>query len=419
MKIISLIILFIISFSLSATQQQNDLIEYNGQLGEISIDWSYLSPLEVYYSQNSDVDNPFKSSHTANYRGHIATWEVKNKRFYLTKIATEKSTFDKVTNKVTSVKTNIPLIELFPTESVNNNKVFANWFSGYMLIKTEPFKQWQDSPYDDEKYYIMEYREYQIVKVEEGTITENHTYDAEQFWRIQGRLHGYKSIESKDKDVFNSFNEYIASFRGFENDGTVEPKQKKIMHTEDDFEMFIQRSLVRNINVPLSDYCILKDVTVNTKGSGWTSEREFRIKKGSYLLYLEMGSTNVPNGPWDDFTGGSVQVLIPFDDLNEGSSLTNESVNNNISFINNFAKFGSPQSITVDLTLNKIDSNNVSLSGDIGLFSEEPSTSQKISLNNKVPLRSLREHLELNKSDSGYIKYDVDDLYEKIVEKSN
>jgi hypothetical protein len=155
---------------------------------------------------------------------------------------------------------------------------------------------------------------------------------------------------------------------------------------------------------------------MNPDGTSWFSESDFNIKRGSYVLYLEMGTNNIPNGPWGDFTGGSVQVLIPIE-LENGIPVLRQE---NTRYINNFANSKSTKSIKVDIALNDVQDDIAHLKGKIELASTDPDTIQKIKLSGKsIPVYSLLDYLKKHQDDNEYFKYDADEVFEKIQSRSS
>jgi hypothetical protein len=120
MKRILALKIFIIGFSLiKATEQQPDILRYKNLELLLNTGWGHPSPLETYYSQNN-IEYPFSMLHTANYRGHIATWEIENEKFFIREIRIEKEKYKPAQFHVKS-----------KTDSLSNkDKVFADWFSG-------------------------------------------------------------------------------------------------------------------------------------------------------------------------------------------------------------------------------------------------------------------------------------------------
>lgn len=406
MRYILFIIIFI-SLNVFATQQQNDVIEYKGIHSELDISWSSPSPLEAYFVGDKKKDYPFEELHTANYRGHIATWQIIDKKLILTEVVAPASLF-RSTGKAKPIK----LTKILPGKYISENKAFAGWFTGHLLIKSTPFEKKHKSEFDGEEYFVKDFREYSIIRIDQGNVISEKSYDSDNFWSLSTRYYSYKSISKDDLEVISSLYNYKDSFVSSERGGEA----KKVVHSEEDFDFFIERRFIYDVNVPLSEICIVKDVSMDPVGTGWFSESDFNIKKGSSVLYLEMGSTNIPSGPWDDFTGGSVQVLIPIEIENGAPVLRQE----NTRYINNFANSKSTKSITVDIALNDIQNEFAHIKGKIELASKNPDTIQAIKLSGKeIPVYSLLDYLKKHQDDNEYFKYDADEVFEKIQSRSS
>jgi hypothetical protein len=108
---------FVFTFNLFATPQQSDFLYYKGKKFMLSTGWGHPSPLETYYSQKQ-IKYPFEMLHTANYRGHIATWIIENDRFYLKEISIQEKEFLPNDFDITS------------NQNSSEKNVFADWFSG-------------------------------------------------------------------------------------------------------------------------------------------------------------------------------------------------------------------------------------------------------------------------------------------------
>jgi len=406
MRYILLAFIFI-SFNLFATQQQNDIIEYKGIQSELDISWSSPSPLEAFFVGDRKNDYPFKELHTANYRGHIAKWQIVENKLFLAEVVIPNSSF-----KGQEKEEQIKLRNIIPKKYITENSVFAAWFTGQVLIKSTPFDKQHRSEYDDEEYYVKDFKKYSIVQIEKGNVTSEKSYDSDNFWSLTSRYYGYKSIAKDDLEVISSLYKYKESFTPPEPSNDDE----KVVYSEDDFNFFIERIFNYKVNVPLSEICIVKNVSINSNGAGWFSESDFNIKKGSSALYIEMGTTNIPSGPWDDFTGGSVQILIPIENLNGKAEIRKEDVH----YINNFAKSKSDKSINIDIVIDGVQDKFALVVGNIELKSEAPDTIQNIKLNGKgIPVYSLLEYLKKHQDDSEYFKYDSDEVFQKIQARSS
>lgn len=93
------------------TAQFRDTLRYNGQ--QYSLATEPLHP----YLQAMDIDYP--STSTANYRGYIASWEIKDDKLYLIKLIIP-SLVPEMTREE----------DLFP----GKNRTFAEWYTGKLRI---------------------------------------------------------------------------------------------------------------------------------------------------------------------------------------------------------------------------------------------------------------------------------------------
>ncbi len=124
MKNYILFFLIFICFRLNATRQRTDKLEYNNMHLDVHIGWGHPSPLETYFIQNQKR-YPFQGLGTNNYRGHIASWKIKDGKLFLTQIEIENS---------------IRIISEYDIKSKNDkfnspNCLFADWFSGLISCR--------------------------------------------------------------------------------------------------------------------------------------------------------------------------------------------------------------------------------------------------------------------------------------------
>lgn len=176
--LLTLLINFILINYVQATDQQSDILFYKNEKLSVDIGWGHPSPLETYYHQN-DLNYPFQMLHTANYRGHIATWKIIDDKFFITEIAIEEENY---------------LPEKFNVKSINNsfsknNKVFADWFTGVLVCQK---RKKEDS-------WKTEYSMYIYVK--NGEVQKSEKITTSDFERIQ-------NITEKDSSDTNLMNKY-------------------------------------------------------------------------------------------------------------------------------------------------------------------------------------------------------------------
>ena len=125
MKIIMpwvLILILLFSGTVFATQQIQDQVIFYDKAGTIETSL-FPTPLERYFYENK-IPYPFKMHGTANYRGHVAIWEVTQNQMYLVKVLVDKK--------------EIILNEFFPKIYQVAGKIKASWFTGmlgYLLMK--------------------------------------------------------------------------------------------------------------------------------------------------------------------------------------------------------------------------------------------------------------------------------------------
>jgi len=165
-KLIFILTLILNTSLILATSQQPDILYYKDQRLLVSTGWGHPSPLQVYYSQN-DIENPFSMLHTANYRGHIAIWEISDDQLFLKEVQIENKTYWPRKFKVKS-KSN---------SSIFRKKVFADWFTGVIegkKIETKKNKEVKTFYY----FYVKHGKIVDIQELQQKDITE--IYDSSE-----------------------------------------------------------------------------------------------------------------------------------------------------------------------------------------------------------------------------------------------
>lgn len=126
------------------TEQVKEKLIYNGQEYRL-----VTEPLRPYLEKNKIE---FEAPHTACWRGYYGSWLIENDKLYLTELtayakigSNERRTFNGV---------EVGLEYLFP----NQDKVFAEWFSGELFI-----------PYGDSRYGVI-YENELFIKIESGNV---------------------------------------------------------------------------------------------------------------------------------------------------------------------------------------------------------------------------------------------------------
>jgi len=163
MKKLTLILAILINAGLVfSTEQEPDFLYYNGKELTLSTGWGHPSPLETYYSQN-DIEYPFTMLSTANYRGHVAIWEISDNTLFLKEIQIEKSKYRPEKFKVKSKSDSLSF----------KDKVFADWFTG-VIIGEERNK---------ENYWKVEKSYYFYVKY--GKVVDTQELTEKDFKQIE------------------------------------------------------------------------------------------------------------------------------------------------------------------------------------------------------------------------------------------
>ncbi|WGH75977.1 hypothetical protein P8625_02075 [Tenacibaculum tangerinum] len=162
-KILLIFLISLITTNITkATDQQPDILFYGNEKLTVNIGCGHPSPLETYYQQNN-LNYPFRMLHTANYRGHIATWKIIDDKFFITNIAIEEDNYKPTKFNVKSIDNTFS----------NDSKVFADWFSGVLVCQKRK----------KENYWKTEYSIYIYVK--NGLVQKSKKITEKDFERIE------------------------------------------------------------------------------------------------------------------------------------------------------------------------------------------------------------------------------------------
>lgn len=148
---------FLFENTANATDQYPDYLVMNGEKFELYVDWSFPSPLAIYYMRTAQP-SPFESWGTANYRGHVATWEIRDSSLFLVKVDTRPQAERTGTYFPTSQQhqdtLTVPAFwgikSLGNLPNNNDGSVLADWFSGVIVAKRYL------NPEDERIYYSDE-----------------------------------------------------------------------------------------------------------------------------------------------------------------------------------------------------------------------------------------------------------------------
>lgn len=138
---------------LLATAQMGDVLLVDGQQYSMQTE-----PLEPFLTNNRDRLPVSNVASTANWRGYIATWEIKEDRLLLTDIAIqmEKPGAQHLETEYRSV-----LSAVFPDQS----HIIADWFTGHLIVPAGKLKDYVHSG------YASTFEKYLVITVRNGVVT--------------------------------------------------------------------------------------------------------------------------------------------------------------------------------------------------------------------------------------------------------
>ena len=406
------------------TEQESDYIIYQGDRCELETHWLFPSPLQVYFIADESRETPFESTSTANHRGHIATWELSENRLYLTSLSHSdriRPEEDDARPQAENAKARSDKLirKVFPKLVNDDGKVFADWFSGNLRVFSKPVKRQYKETDDDEGYELTEFTEITLLQVDKGKVVRETNFPVDLYWAKFNTYLQYRKLDPGDVAAMREHIGFIDKHsEGWEEIGLIEPEGP--MHTEKDFSVFLSRRLSRDVRIPLTDFAIVEDATINFSETGYIIGSDLRIEPRAHLLFLEMGAVGVPLGPWSPHTGGSVQLVIQIGNLESRTLKFSEADEGDVKMINNFAGALNPKKkVDGTLQVRVLPTSEVVLSGTIRLTSEDPSTFQKFTFDNdKVPVMSIQDYLKSQYSDGDLVHRRAEEVYKEVLEKS-
>lgn len=153
LSILALLVAF--SHNVSATRQARDIIIIDKVEHRLNKVLLYQLDSVTYDALGKRLEFD-KSSHSANWRGHVSTFEVRDNKLYLNSIATFKGHTD--------------FYGLLDQYKDRKGRVFASWVSGTFICGTGGIIMFSPDGVDD--FYE---RETELV-VEDGVIVSSRTY---------------------------------------------------------------------------------------------------------------------------------------------------------------------------------------------------------------------------------------------------
>lgn len=127
----------------------------------------FSEPLEAYYQPERRPH--FVPLNTANWRGYVASWEVRDGRLYLTKVAGRICAVAMTWNCPQDQQREVELVDLFPVKAAE--PVFAEWFSGTLRVPVGERLQYRHMGYESIYEFDL------ILSVEKGKVVSTSTRD--------------------------------------------------------------------------------------------------------------------------------------------------------------------------------------------------------------------------------------------------
>jgi len=166
---------------LFATAQSGDWLLLNGK--KLSIQ---TNPLEPFLQQNPEARPRSGFVSTGNWRGYTATWQVKDQRLMLIDIETVDSITETDYGKTFKGELRSVMSTVFP----GRKDVFADWFTGYVVIPDGELVEYVHMG------YASTYEKYLILRLEKGIVTRRWNVDNAGFLRFRdAQFENFKRTE--------------------------------------------------------------------------------------------------------------------------------------------------------------------------------------------------------------------------------
>ncbi len=422
---------FLLGFSIPAvaTEQESDFILYHGALCRLETHWLFPSPLQAYFADGKHGEYPFPEVSTANYRGHVATYEIADKKLYLAKIdpssmvghfeSEPKQEEVKAVIQKEKTKLDEKLRKVFAGRVGADGRIPASWYSGHLRIFCTPEKKEYQNEDDKSPRVVEEFTEIALLKIYEGTVVKEMRFPLAEYWEKFRIMQQRREIPQEEAEAITGHLEFLDSNnRDWNKTPGAEPQGP--LRTEADFSVFLTRQLDTRVRIPLSKFTLVKNVTFNSAETGWIIDSGLRIRPGANLLMLEM--TDAPSGPWSAHTGGSVQVLIRLGELKNKEITFTEKDTDVVKQINNYAGHRDKEDakyLQGTLQMEVTAEGKVLLTGTIRLTSKEPTTYQEIALNkNEVPVLALLDYLKAQDKGDELLRTNAEEVYQQVLERT-
>lgn len=176
-----------ISCNVFATKQRPDTIRIDNQIFLLNASLYYNNPVLDYYLLNK-IKAPFQYYASNCSRGHIATYSIINDSIFITQIQDNGMTYNEIDSTHDKMKSvvkysSLDMDTLFKIEKTDN-KLFVNWFDGYLIVETIHNEKRRISPCSKDTLNTYESDEYILIKIEKGKIAKQIKYDNFTYWSL-------------------------------------------------------------------------------------------------------------------------------------------------------------------------------------------------------------------------------------------
>jgi hypothetical protein len=211
----SCLLFFITQFAF-ATAQVGDILLLNGK--KYSID---TNPLESYLTQYPEKRPESKVVRTSNWRGYVATWEVKKNTLVLKDVeilVLKKDVDFRIEMEPAEYRPALP--DIFPGQK----EVVAEWYKGHIIIPTGKLVKYVHMGYGST------YKKYIILRIEAGLVTKSWKENLSEFKKFR-------------KSQFEAFKKTKEFQKAFEESKKESPNMKEGEIEEFLFEFYSERYL--------------------------------------------------------------------------------------------------------------------------------------------------------------------------------
>lgn len=183
LRILILCAALLFSPAAKATAQASDVLIIDGK--EFALN---TNPLEAQLEQKKWQPPEGAAIWSSNWRGYIATWEVKDDKFILRNVSIAIADPEDAKKEI---RKNI-IADLYPGAS----EVFADWYTGALIVPDGKMTRYVHMGYGSS------YDHYQILRVHAGQIVERLSLNAAEFEAYKQRKFDEFSKTDQFKSVY-------------------------------------------------------------------------------------------------------------------------------------------------------------------------------------------------------------------------